>query len=641
MRSGFLALLCVWIVSCAALHAGEAAFRLEGERLVLPDYWSYRYDPPEVLIRVKVMPDSSLSLVDILDGKQELIPYLADHLSVHKYPLADSLGISQEFDALLGIEQVIEPGPETAPAAEILPKIKAWITQAREEYNFRKPTRDPGTVSGLNFTPEPYRAGFFSYRRFSESTPLYINGFQPHNSIHSQALHENYCQGLLPWQETAWGMACTEWDYPHEVTLSDIEVGIGDFEHLTGRGALRKNRLFGVEDLYLSLDFLVQSGYWLEQDSGRNAFKLYLSAPLGKTTLQLGFADLNSQLSMHTLKPEYWRTQNFTVERRYRTLYAAWRSPWINVALFNENDTSRADEFYQTLRNDALHLKAWETFNYRDYGVTAFYEHSFANRNFTLYPEDHEQLAGLELRSASPLLAGELKAELYDLERLSLSGDVFHAWEKFDLGGVFRFRDHPSEFHLSVPNIYGETDSLRRVELREKRNLGGYLRYRPNADSRILLNAGSRNIFQQGWNAENITAGSREVTYLRLGAELRQTWKQWQLDWFPSFTWQNIDLLFEEAEFQYQSHLGLTRLLSHDNALFAGFSLTGHSGYLSSDPTYFEVQTSAIADVWAGVRITERFELTVTYKNLADSAIYGVYPLPPSLHASLRWFFLN
>jgi len=48
-----------------------------------------------------------------------------------------------------------------------------------------------------------------------------------------------------------------------------------------------------------------------------------------------------------------------------------------------------------------------------------------------------------------------------------------------------------------------------------------------------------------------------------------------------------------------------------------------------------------VIDIWAGVKIGRRFDFQVTYKNLLDSRIYEAEPLPGSLQASLRWYFLN
>lgn len=643
----FLAAFAPLLFALAGLSAQEAVYRF-GKPLQLPEGWTKKYDPPEVLVSVKALPDSTLSLAGILDGKGELIPLVASYLEDYD-AFADSLGPGTEFEAIIPLSQkdgvnldaeLYEEVKTRVDRAEMLSNIEERIGRAREETSFRRPFFDPAEATGLSLNPEPYRAGFFSHSRHDPHTRILAHGFEPHNSLYSPGVYQNYYHSVLRREDTLLASSWSENYYPHEVALSDIEVGIGDYEHRFARGSLRKNKLLGVEGLYGSFDFLVQGGNWLEEESSRDLLKFHLRVPIGETSLELGFADFSSKLPMFSLKPQYWLANyNFLVERSYRTIHAAWRSPWLNLAVLNENDTSRAEEFTQTLRNDALHLKAWKAFSIADLEFEPYFEQMFTQRNFELEPEDHEQLAGLRVSSVHPLLSGEVLAEAYGFERFETRGDLYHAWESFDLGAVFHYSELPQDIRTYTECIYPGLDSLEIVDIREKLNLGGYLRHRLSPASSALLSAGMRNIA----NTPSLPGGtsSQDVIYVKLGARIDQTWKSWRIEWLPSLTWQEDAPLYEQPEIEYQSHLTLTRLLPHDNALFAGFSLIGHSDYVSSDPSQFNVGTSSIADIWAGVKITNRFELTVSWKNVADTLIYGIYPLPSSLHASLRWFYLN
>ena len=138
-----------------------------------------------------------------------------------------------------------------------------------------------------------------------------------------------------------------------------------------------------------------------------------------------------------------------------------------------------------------------------------------------------------------------------------------------------------------------------------------------------------------------MAAMPQKMLYVAASGDVTQNWGKWSLNWKPQISWEQDAFLFEEPRLEYSSSLTMARDLGYGNALFAGCSLLGHGGYSSATQDYFYVDDSLIADVWAGVRITERFEFQATYKNVTDSSIYGVYPLPPSLHASLRWYFLN
>ena len=63
------------------LSAQNTIAHLEGEALVLPESWSFRYDPAQVLVKIKVEADSTLSLIKVMDGKEELTSLIQEFLS--------------------------------------------------------------------------------------------------------------------------------------------------------------------------------------------------------------------------------------------------------------------------------------------------------------------------------------------------------------------------------------------------------------------------------------------------------------------------------------------------------------------------------------------------------------------------------
>jgi hypothetical protein len=76
--------------------------------------------------------------------------------------------------------------------------------------------------------------------------------------------------------------------------------------------------------------------------------------------------------------------------------------------------------------------------------------------------------------------------------------------------------------------------------------------------------------------------------------------------------------------------------------LQAGFSLQGHSEYyLTNAVTPYLIEASTALDVFAGLRISKLFDFNVSVKNLLSTSIYGLYPIPLSIHANVRWFFIN
>lgn len=642
----FVLLTCLsFCVGNLAASAGDPV-RLGGKSLDLPADWAFSYDPPEVLLNVAVLPDSSLRLIRILDGKDELDSLLTAHFATYKYLLQTDDLRAGAFDAILELVSVkadtaYEPQAGQPESSSRLDEIEAFIAASRGSRNFRSPLRKPASTNLW----EPYSAGFFSYRPTREDEPLLIDGFYPNATIHSATVPENYLPALFDQLAILWADAWGGNSYPYEVTLSEIEVGLGDYEHRFAKGSLRKGQLFDVQGLSLCFNFLTQGGYWLEERSSLSSLLFRLSAPLGKTKLDLGFGDFTTELSVLTLRPEYWRPENFTVERRYRTITAAWRSPWLNLALLNENETTHAAEFLRSLHNDALHLQAWRSFAFGKLILKPLYEHQFSRRDFDLARQSYADLAALELAYTLGPLQAKTRTELRDFRRPAFHGAVSWRAKEAELGARARLEDDDRALETQTGNIYSAADTLRRVDSREPADFSVFIRWPLSSGFKFSLALGRKqveNSAEQNTIAKETQTIVEPVNYLRLGGEIDHNWDKWNLTWQPGLTLQGgYSQLREEPRFRYQSHLTLTRLLTHGNALYAGFALLGHSHYNAATTPQFSVEKALAADLWAGVRIGNRFEFQVNYQNITDSSIYAVYPVPASLHATLRWFYLN
>ncbi|MCB5246874.1 MAG: hypothetical protein LHW57_02460 [Candidatus Cloacimonetes bacterium] len=637
VRSRLLILLL--LVFAVTLIAQEAPLRLGGKAFILPEDWPRRYDPPEVLIRVLVNPDSTLGLVGVLDGKNELEPLIGQHLlSLQFIPAGDSLS---GFDAILEILQAPEsPSLQSKQEQDrLLGEIEDWIQHDFASLNFRSPARPPAEQTALNGATEPYRSGFYFYGLPDNSVRRSLHGFEQRVSFYSPVYQDLFALGFLRDRNSALEQAYGQIDYPYPVALSAIEVGIGDYEQLFARGLLRKNRLFGVDSLQAGFGFLIQDGDWLGRDSGREALFFDLSLPLGKTTLDLAVADHRADLSQYYLRPEYWSNPEYRMERHHRDIFAAWRSPWLDLALLHEHDLSIETVYADTLRDDALRLRASKTLRTGNLSLTPLYERMFVWRSFGMATDDHTDLLGLDLGLSTARIRAEAKLELKDFKRFRALADLGYRLGQFRFGLLGSYRNNLPAPLLWAPNPFSPKDSLVHVDIHDNAHLGLYLNWLWGQNS-LNLSGGRRVVSTQP--SIDLVPSPQPVNYLRFSARIDQTWNNWNLDWQPGIVWQGgYQYLFNEPKLRYQSHLNLSRLLSHHNALFAGFSLLGHSSFLTPDGDLTVREEALIMDIWAGVRIGTRFEFQISYKNLLDSGIYGVDPLPGSLQAALRWYFLN
>lgn len=144
IKNWFLGLLL--IILAGMLTAQPTPLRLGGRAFVLPSGWPQTYEPPEVLIRVKVNADSTLGLVSVLDGKTELESLLRQHLLTFAYiPSGDSLA---EFDAILDIL----PPPDAPTLQSKQERTSCW---RRSRLGSSKIL--PASTSALRRIPRPRR----------------------------------------------------------------------------------------------------------------------------------------------------------------------------------------------------------------------------------------------------------------------------------------------------------------------------------------------------------------------------------------------------------------------------------------------------------------------------------------------------
>lgn len=649
----FLTLILIALGACfgGLLFAEEYPIQFGGNQLVLPEGWSHVYDPPEVLIRVLADTDSSFQLLKILDGKDELAPLLEDYLAgIKQLPEKDRISVQREFDAIVSIyspgKQAEIQAARTDPVREepksSLADLESWITAERTSQSLREPLHKPALQTFFQKHMEPYRSAYLFSGKSALADPVLIHGFRQPGSVFGSLLYEGFHESFYQEQVSTFGTDYIVPAYPYEVTLSDIQGGLGGYEHRFARGSLKKNRLFGVPELYLDFDFLFQNGWWEEQNSAQTAMKYYLSLPLGISSLELEYADYASDLAMTQLKPEYWQKTLFTIDHRYRQIYTAWKNPWLNLALRNVRETAKSEKFAQALKSDFLQLQAYKSAQLGSLGAKALYEHLFTKANYHSGGADYKDLAQLELEYAQARLKAATQASLLDFERIRLDGQIALHWNSFSTGIAIRQVIDASPAETLVPDIYQSDHSLPRVDTRCKQDLGLLLGWQADAGSAINLILGQKNIQSVADTSSTAFMIAKDLLYATLGAEIKPSWGPWELNWQPGITLQNgTEGLRDQPALEYHSHLKIRRVLPYDNALFAGFAIYGHSPYTSATKPVFEVGTSALADVWAGVQISNRFELMVSLKNISDGNLYGVYPLPLSLHASLRWFYLN
>lgn len=647
-----ISLSLVILLFCGLIWADSQPPRL-GTHLVLPAGWPVYYEPPEVLLRVVVNPDSSLSLAGVIDGKDELDPLLVEYLKQFDYiPAGDSLSL-EPFAVIVPIHQPDESQfLDKRARQELLEEIETWIANDRASHNLHSPTFPPTQMSGLNFRSEPYRSGFYFWGYPHQSQGLSVNGFEPRSFIFSPVWNEHLVHGFMQHGESALGLDYVDKIYPYEATLSEVEAGLGGGNLFFARGLLKKTGVLGVNGMRMGFGFLIQDGDWFGLDSGHEGLALDFGVPLGKTDLSFSYQSHRTQMTQRLLKPEFWLPQedDFTVERRYQSLQAQWTSPWLNLALQAESDHAESAQFISEIQAKTLRLQAWENLRFGPLGLKILYEGMLSDTDLNFMDNVSDHLAGLELDFEKGAISLETGVELEDFKELNASADLGFKLGKVRLGAFGAFSQAPKDPVLYVSNPYLSESFLPRVEIHENYRAGLQMDWFFAKNSQLSISAGRRSVFNHyppelQPQDQDFAKIEENPLFLHFARKWDETWGAWKLDRQSGATVQTVQFGLEELLYEpvviLQDHFNLYRLLSHNNALFAGLSVQGYMTYFGQLSSLIKPDASFIADFWAGVQIGKRFEFQLSYKNAFNGSFYFIPPIPATLQGSLRWYFLN
>lgn len=638
-----LILLCLITQSLIAQSDDEPLI-LRDFVMNVPTGWARYYEPPELIFVGELDTNGRITLLSILDDKQELRDLLEQSLASYQLKDRNLPGGVRRFKVALKQETPIvvipaetAPIPEPPSEASLKQRIDDWILEQKQAYDLFKPPhhgRPPFSRTDYNYHGIYMQSGLDDIDEAKSRL-----GFEQPATLFSSTLYDSYYRAFYH-QDDAGDYANRV--YPFHIALSDLQAGLGDFEHRFARGSIAKNELFGVSKLYYSMGYLVQNGFWEQQNSAQTSMKHHLAIPLyKKISLEAEYADFARDVSMSQLKSAWWQSSLYTIDHGYEHLFAALRNPIADIELLRVRETAASALFHTKLKSSSTQLKASRSFALFGDPFTLGYEHLQSERNFTAMPDHENKLKATYVRDGKSLNA-KLKAELNDFESYLLDAELSLPLGAFHIGGKALYRADQREPLFSAPDIYDPT-AIRQLGSKSlKSDLGGAISFASVGDISMQAAFGQRTLTQsQGFASGNI---SDDYPYLygTLALKLNKSLGNYLINLDHDTLWQQEDdILREHPQWQTRNTLLITRVLPYNNAIFAGLGILGHTEYRTLDPSAFLVETSAALDLWAGVRITNLFELSVAFKNISDASMFGVYPIPASLHASIRWFYLN
>ena len=569
--------------------------------------------------------------------------------------------LSQSFE--LTEEQIFVPMPEPFPAEEdslntgvpdetigqteeITTDILAGISKA-DVIAYIDTLREVDFPDAGLFDPNNYPDISFTYRFGSDfaglqNAPLQIenSGFELPNTFLQPWYYLGYLAQFYQFEQEGSRINAYHLAYGYPVSLSRLEGSLGDYDSRNVQLSFAKGNLFGFKGASMQFDYRLVNGYWVDYANSGNSVKQYLSYRFRDFLFSFHASSYQKETGSYELNPAYWHQGNFQVKNKYTQIISRIQHPWLTLSLSNINDQISGASINEKWSSKSLQLAASRSFVLPYTQLDLGYEYRDLEQNYIPAPAynqmQYEQKAQFRLSHAS-LLDLEVSADLLDWKSVQSWSDLSKGLGIFKVGvhnrlilgdreAIYLATSILSDVLMPAVDIYSPWEN----SVYSSVNLG---------DLNLRLALGQKKEQQQTMTHDL----SRELMILRASGSYDKRWHDWRLKTNLGWGYQEYDeSLMSAPEYTFISEQRVYRYLSHDNMLQAGFSLQGHSEYyLTNAVTPYLIEASTALDVFAGLRISKLFDFNVSVKNLLSTSIYGLYPIPLSIHANVRWFFIN
>ena len=556
-------------------------------------------------------------------------------------PLAEPVpALEDSLDALIPddpTDQTVEPVVEEILISVEKADIISYIDILREldfpDASFFDPDKYPNI-------PNVYRLG--SDFAGLQNSPLQLesSGFQLPNTFLQPWFYLGYLAQFYQFEQDGSRLNAHHLAYEYPVSLSRLQGSLGDYDSRDMQLSFAKGELFGFDGASMQFDYRLANGYWVDYANSGNSVKQYLGYRYRDFLFSFDLASYQKDTGSYELNPAYWHLGNFQVKNKYTQIISHIENPWLNLSLSSINDRISGTSLSEKWSSKSLQIAADRSFALPYTQLDLGYEYRNLTQNYTPAPAynqmQYEQKAQLLLSHAS-LLDVDFNAELLDWKRLQSETDLSKKLGIFELGVYNRIHlgDRKAVYKASsivdgvlmpVVDIFSPWENSVYTAVHW-------------GDLKLRLALGQKKE-QQQTPSQDV---SQEPMILRTTGQYDRRWNDWRLRMNLGWNYQEYDeTMMAAPEYTFYSENRVYRYLSHDNLLTAGFSLQGHSDYyLANAVNPYLIEASTVLDVFAGVRISKLFDFNVSLKNLLSTSIYGLYPIPLSIHANVRWFFIN
>lgn len=621
--------LIIAFLACSFALAAQPVFLEDAPILELPADQDFGEVPPTVLLRVAVLQDSTYTLISVQPAnlRTQVDIYLYSHDLFSLLPDGYTPGMYEVEIAVYQSEKVMAKQDEHKLKAE----IEDWIVADKGRTSAHQPIR--GYL-------DPWAAEDLAYK-----TANNIGGLMTGAS--ALRLHDmEVPQSLLePSQQRLWLQSMQDSEYPYPVLLTSLAAGMGELDNRYALVRLKRNDIFGIKGMYYGLDLDLANAQWLAKSAAQTNTRHSLSLPLGWLKVNLEYADIAQNHSSISLDPVYWRSPLSDVERTGAYLWTQVATNWLDLDFARRRETLRSADFAGNIRNLIYQLRAGKDIQIGNWDLAAHWTQAWRENDFTLprisYQSEYKSLAELKLGYQHQGFKANAGMQLADLEDAILDADLAYQFGIFSVGMGLKTDLSTYQPRVSVSDIYTAGNMLDYRDIRQRRKAS--LELGLNL-SNLQVGIGLGNeLYKISFldNGQLVETDASPIV-IGMGAIYEKDWQVLSTILRHNMLWmQEIDQMRDNPALRGFGELELRRDLAHNNAIFAALGYTFHSSYINLAVPADALEFSLVANARIGVQISKLFDLEVSILNIGDNYIFGVQPVPVSLHAGLRWYFLN
>ncbi len=440
--------------------------------------------------------------------------------------------------------------------------------------------------------------------------------------------------------------------YKNPVSLSHLQGSIGEGDNKLMSFGINKGDLFGVRALSLMANYHLQNGEWLERDISSDALRLLLNYEFELGELRYEKVSHKKQLNKLELKTSYWRLTDVPqLENRFSYDHLELLLPYSRMEVFWAKDAISSKSSSLKRKSDLFAIALNGEGKYRYGKFSGRYEYRDLKRNYIApYDESNPDFVNFfELHvDWDKYLYLDVTQRIYTGEDYmhNLLFNINKKLRRFTLGFENDMLNHDSCPSKSVSHPVND-EVLRAIEFIRDYTRRFYLDY---DDDMLSTSVGIGRVEGKEYAYYGESHSNEvDISTMLMDAELSfaRRFGNWEpmasLRWeyYFKFHYTNNRPSNYYPEYRFGLSAGLKWHLGHDNALALGTNLATFTGYHLRNADSYYIEPSSIMDIWLNLDISRNFELQLEAKNLLDTNYHGVMPLPMSIHAGLRWYFLN